>query len=283
MSRYKNLRKASFNATNLNGVAAISLSIGMGSITGSLLFASAVAVGTYIKYKNLKGEVVTDEAKQRNILQRIANDPSLTAKILMAAAGLNCLDATADIFLQDETKLVENITRAVAWGFGVLGDDALRRLDKINFKDLVERPAAKASKLKSAFKAATSNPAIFYNATNIAFLTNMMQETSLTSPEGLFGAAIAGTFALGIGHSLRRTFQATKGVIHPDKINDGPLNILSAAGITGQSLFAASTGHYYVAGAQVIFAGSAIKSLFETRASLRKTGVTQPAELKNDI
>jgi len=71
-------------------------------------------------------------------------------------------------------------------------------------------------------------------------------------------------------HAARKTWQAAHGRIEPEQVNDGGLNALAMAGLGGQSLLAAYTGYGWVAASQAIFAGSNLKTLYETRSALAK-------------
>ena len=113
------LFQAVFNAANLNGIGAVLMSLGLGSVVGSLIFLVAVLLGTWNKYRAL----TLVEMEPRNALERFLRKPSLTAQALMVAAAYNAVEA---YFTYTTTGQLAFLAIGIGWTFGVLGDNALR-------------------------------------------------------------------------------------------------------------------------------------------------------------
>ena len=82
--------KSIFSTANLNGCAAVLMSLDMGSIPASALYIYAILAGTWNKYHALKGGGETSP-EEAGVVARILKDPSITARVLMAAAAYNLL------------------------------------------------------------------------------------------------------------------------------------------------------------------------------------------------
>lgn len=274
----KNIKKSVINAANLNGLGAVSLSLGLGSAAGSLLFAFAMIWGTCNKYRSLTHFAEPDTAgnRQMRLLLRLAGDPSVTATILMIAAFWNLADAACDLATQGRELIPANAARTAAWLCGVLGDNALRKLDRRNFGPPPAPGIQGHSGLRAGWDAAAANPALFYLGSGIAFTAAMLPGHPLASPPGIAGAAIIIVMAAGIAHALRRTMAATAGKIPIAAINDGIVNYSCMAGNMGIAILAVVTGHPAVACAETLFSLSALSALYETRSALGKAGQTMP-------
>jgi hypothetical protein len=166
------------------------------------------------------------------------------------------------------------------WIMGGLGDNALRRLDSVNFRPkAAELGASIKSKLKKTFNALVANPTIFYGLTSTGFvlagLTVRADEAGNHLPmfagaEGMLGAATASLVAFGIAYAVRNSWRAVQGKIPTEQINDGVMNYMSFFAKLGYTGLAFATGAYGLAGAHLIFAASSVKVIYETRSALKK-------------
>ncbi|MCB9991363.1 MAG: hypothetical protein H6867_08270 [Rhodospirillales bacterium] len=270
--KLKNFCKAAFNAINFSALGAIPLSHGIGSEYGTALFGTAIVAGTFNKYKSLNTESQGHTWQNANdswLIQQFKS-PSLTAKILMLAAGYNCGDAVYDMATQGPDKMAENGFRAAAWLCGVIGDYKFTKIENLNFAALTSHTKSTASKLRASFHAATANPVLFYNGAGIGLAGAMLATTPLNTPPAYIGMAITAAYGLSIAYAMRRSWQAATGAIAIKEINNGLINFTAAAAGVGQSIFAASTGKYAVATAMAMFSGVAVKTLYETRSALKK-------------
>lgn len=265
----KNLCKASFNAANLNGLGAIALSIGLGNAVGTSIFAGAVVLGTVNKYMSLQKDEIQALDQDQNIVLKMLNEPTVTAKALMVAAGFNCAESGYDALLSEGNEQLQHVFASLAWGSGVLGDNALRRLDKLNFTDYVDVKKG-VSKVKDSFNAVVSNPVIFYNATAMGFSASMMLNEKAGALENIVGYGTMSAATTAILYSVYRAVDVVRKNGNVADINDGVTNTISALVPLGVGGLGLVSGKEIVAVAQAIFGGSAIKSLYETRAALAK-------------
>lgn len=288
MFRNRLALKAIFSTANLNGTAATLMSVDMGSQLATALYISAVAAGTYNKYHGLtKG----DEGK-KNILLRSVTHPSITAATFMLAAMYNFYDSTHDLFTQPSDQMGYNLLRMGGWAAGFLGDNALRRLDRVNFKQNAEQLGGSLkSSLSRTFNALVSNPTIFYGLASTGFVLaelahrydgNGKNLPIFYAAEGKLGAATSALVGLGIAYAARNTWRAIKGEITHEQINDGVMNYMSSAAKIGYTVLAAATGYYGLAGAHLIFTASNIKVIYETRSALSKRERDAPAPTSMD-
>ena len=271
--------KAVFSTANMNGTAALLMSLAMGSAPSSALYIAAVLTGTFNKYRSLKNSDAEPDRKGR--LSRILMDPSITARVLMLAASYNFLDSSIDAITGPEEDQAANFLRMFGWSCGFLGDNALRKLDAANFQENKMPGTAKPSKLRVTFNALTANPTLFYNGASMAFTLAILSgkaSSGFSSLEGGIGLAAMGLVLTGVGHAIRRAWKAAKGEIGTDGINDGVMNYCSSASKAAQSSIAIMTGNYWLAAAQLIFTGSNIKLIYETREALgKKDAIKDPS------
>lgn len=268
----KNLCKSAFNAANLNGLGAIGLSIGLGSSVGTGLFAGAVIWGTINKYYSLNDNRTSPAS---GVFGRLMYDPTITAKALMVAAGTNCGASLVDAALSDGSDSIQHTLNAMAWGAGVLGDNALRRLDKLNFTDHIDVKKG-VSKVRDSFNAVVSNPVVFYNATAMCFSLSMLSGEGGGLVEKIVGGGTILGAASAISYAAYKAVNVVKNDLPVEDINDGVTNVISSVVPLGVGALGVLSGNYWVAGSQVIFGGSAIKSLYETRTALAKNDQISP-------
>lgn len=261
------LLKAVFSTANLNGAAAVLMSVGMGSAVATALYAGAVLAGTGFKYAALR------RGSGRAVSGISAAAPTVTAGVFMLAAVWNFASAARDVFAGPEQGRAAGILRMAGWVCGFLGDNALRRLDGVNFREGGALGRAGQSRLRETFNALTANPTIFYNGASVAFTFAALrgrEAAGLLSLENACGAAAAVLIAVGVAHAARKSWQAAQGAIAADGINDGVMNYLSSAAKALQAVATATAGNYWLAAAQSIFTASNVKLIYETRAALAK-------------
>lgn len=275
MSKTRASLKAIFNTANFNGVGATLMSLDVGSALGTLMYFSAVTAGTYNKYHGLtKGE-----ARKGPLLNALTH-PAITAATFMGAASYNFYVAANNYMTQSNELALTNLLIMSGWITGFLGDNALRRLDTTNFNRNAKALGSSAkSKLRKAFNAVVSNPTIFYGLTSTFFvqsgLANRKDEAGnpvpmFSGPEGALGIATGGLVGVGIGYAAYRTWQAAHGKIPSDQINDGTMNYMAFFAKLGYGILAFASGEYGLAAAHLMFAGSSLKVIYETRAALSK-------------
>lgn len=276
MFREKLALKALFSTANLNGVAATLMSVDMGTGPATGLYIGAVLAGTYNKYHSL----TSGDGGHKSIVLRAVSHPSITAAAFMLAAGYNFADSAYDLVAQPDSQVGYNLLRMGGWAAGFLGDNALRRLDRVNFRQSAERLGGSLkSSLTKTFNALVSNPTIFYGLASTGFVLAELAHRynpdgsrmpMFSGVEGQLGAATATLVGLGIAYAARNTWRAIKGEIPHEQINDGVMNYMSSAAKIGYTVLAAATGYYGLAGAHAIFTASNIKVIYETRAALGK-------------
>lgn len=276
MSWNKPALKAIFSTANFNGVGATLMSVDVGSALGTAMYISAVAAGTYNKYHGLtQGE----DGKKNAVLNALTH-PAITAATFMGAAGYNFIDATHNYLTQPDELSVANLLIMGGWVTGFLGDNALRRLDSVNFKqNAKELGSSITSKLTRTFNALVSNPTIFYGLTSTCFvmagLTHRVDAAGKPLPvfsgmEGALGASTAALVGLGIAYAGYRTWQAVQGKITNEEINDGKMNYMAFFAKLGYGMLAFANGEFGLAAAHLMFAGSSLKVIYETRSALNK-------------
>jgi hypothetical protein len=278
MSIKKPLLRAIFSTANFNGVGATLMSADVGSALGTVLYLAAVSAGTYNKYHGL-----TDgEGASKNAVLRAITHPSITAATFMGAAAYNFANATHDYMTQPSTHSAANLLIMAGWVCGFLGDNALRRLDSVNFvQNAGELGGSIKSKLTRTFNALAANPTIFYALTSTSFvmsgLTRRVDQAGNPVPvfSGAEGALGIGTSALvgaGLAYAGYRTWQAVHGRITNEQINDGKMNWMAFFAKLGYGALVFSTGEFGLAAAHLMFAGSSLKVIQETRTALKKEG-----------
>lgn len=272
--------KAIFSTATLNGAAALLMSADMGSLPASALYLYAALAGAWNKYQALDDSGVkinTGEGSGADLgaMARFLKNPSMTARILMAAALYNFADCGVNLVTGPEDEQAANALKAFGWACGFLGDNALRRLDAVNFTKGETLGGKPRSRLREAFNALTANPTIFYNGASMAFTMAILSSRGadgFSSLEGGLGMAALCVVLTGIGHAVRRTWQATKGDIETAQINDGVMNYCSSIAKATQGVVSFMSGKYWLAAAQAIFMASSLKVVHETRDALdRKT------------
>lgn len=255
---------AFFNAANLNGLAAVLLSWGLGFWPGTIIFILAVAVGTYNKTRSFS---LNDGA---SFWRRHLSDPSITAKILMLAAGLNAIAAGYQAMTGQADERLYHLLAALAWGFGVAGDDALRRNDRANFTAIerLDRPAG----WHGALFLAVRNPSFYYLAVNIFMsgATLLKSGTEISTLSLALHIIVTILSLAGMGYCVFRACLAHAGVIEQHHINDGVVNVANALTCVGIGLIALMGGHYTIFMAQFLFCLSNIRAIRETRSALNR-------------
>lgn len=264
------LKKSVINATNISGVAAIFLSYSLGAWLGTIAFVVAVLIGTYNKYQSTLGAQATPSPIK---IIRYVQDPSLTAQILMAAAFINFIKIGYTGFISEGDIALYFFILSIAWFFGFLGDDALRRNDKTNFS----APAVQNTQslwLKTLIYV-TRNPVFYYLITNAffayaVFLKPEAGETIATNFDIWVNGAALLTGLAGVLYAFYRAWLCLKGRITQEGINDGMINIIIVLLNFEIAALSLSKGLLWVAVAQILFAIANILCLFETRDALDK-------------
>lgn len=255
---------AFLNSANLNGLAAILLSWGIGAWPGTLIFALAVVIGTYNKARPFTLKENTSP------WLKYWSDPSLTAKILMLAAALNCAISCFEVIMGAANERLYHALAALAWGFGVAGDDALRRNDRANFTAVKaqNRPAGK----RGAIFLAARNPSFYYLACNIfTSSTTLIKSGAEVGSISLTVNIIVVIISLaGMGYCIWRAYLADAGRINQDQINDGTVNYANVLTNTGIGTIALIGGHNTIFLAQFLFCLSNIRAIQETRRALKR-------------
>lgn len=276
MNTKKPLLRAIFSTANFNGVGATLMSVDVGSGLGTAMYLAAVSAGTYNKYHSL----TNGEGAPKNAILRVITHPSITAATFMGAAAYNFANATQAYMAQPGTHSAANLLIMGGWVCGFLGDNALRRLDSVNF---VQNANALGSSIKSklarTFNALAANPTIFYALTSTCFvmsgLTNRIDRAGNPVPvfsgvEGALGIGTSSLVAAGLAYAGYKTWQAVHGKITNEQINDGKMNWMAFFAKLGYGVLAFSTCEYGLAAAHLMFAGSSLKVIHETRTALKK-------------
>lgn len=286
MSKKKHILKSIFNTANFNGCGALLMSVDVGTSWSTYLYATAIIAGTYNKYKGLaKG----DNADKSNIMYYLSH-PAVTAAAFMGAAGYNFYDATNKFFTQGDDMQLTNLFFMAGWGAAFLGDNALRRLDSVNFKKSAQAlGTSMKSKLTKTFNALCSNPTLFYGFAStglvmaeLAHRTDAMGQPLpiFSGPEGMAALATGALVGAGTLYALHRTWQAAQNKIPTEKINDGTMNTMAFLAKIGYTGLAFINGQFGLAAGHFLFSVSSIKTIFETRAALKNKNCTAPALAK---
>ena len=273
-STLKNILGSFFNAANFNGLGATIFSIGMGSLIGASIFMSAIILGSINKFISLQSMDDTkasqsSNAKSSHILKRAIMDPTLTAKVFMLATAYNCADALYDAYLSQDVERTQSLLMALGWWLGCVGDNALRRLDSVNF-------SARTSSIKTSIDfwgiitAIISNPVIFYNSTVMCFAGSMLLAPNISSLEFITGIITISIVTASLVYAGYRGVMVAKLGHDIDSINDGVTNVIGALVTVGFGALGAASGNYWVMVSQFMFGSSCIKALFETRSALKK-------------
>lgn len=276
----KNLLKSVFNVTNLSGAGAIILSLGMGSLTGTAIFGCAMLVGTFNKYAALQNEDAPQPPQSK--FREFLKSPAFTATILMGGAATNCVSEAFNAVANPEKGTLYHSFTSAMWLMGVLGDNALRKLDKTNFSQTATDSLDKKSQLTQTFRAATANPVIFYNGALAFTSLAVLMQTDLSKSDIALNMTVLSMMATATGQSIYKSWNAVQGRIAMDKTNDGISNKLNAVSQILTAIMAAGAGNYHAATAMSIFSIAAIKSIFETNDALEKEGITKKQHNKID-
>lgn len=265
------LGHAVFNTTNLSGLAAISLSWGLGATYGVAAFIFAVLIGTYNKYMGLRAaETENPVPVSQNRFLRELSDPSITAKVLMVAASINCIEAAVKTFTGSDDMFLYHLMTAMAWMFGVLGDDALRRNDKTNFS------AAMAEKMKTGLRghmaAAVRNPSFYYLACNIFISTATVTKNihGVDTAQIIINAFIILLSLFGMGYAINKVWQVSQAGALGATIHDGVINYINVAVNSGVGILCILTQNWPVFFSQILFCIANVKALYETRNALHR-------------
>jgi len=234
--------------------------------------------------------------KIRDFLQR----PQITAELLMAATAVNALSSVYGGLYSDPENMAGHLFAACAWGLGVAGDNALRNLDRANYtdtapkddrahswrdmgaklweqcpgRDFVNKVMGVDSSLRGTLRLINSNPSTYFVPISGFYALSTMADNDLSltfTQQVLNGGSVAASF-VGVAWSISQLVRSAKGYIQSEQVNDGVSN---AAWSATNILFGVSMvlgGNATAAAAQMVFATSAIKSLFETRSANVKDG-----------
>ncbi len=268
-SRLNALKKSAFNTANLSGLAAVFLSYSIGSAAGTLVFLLAVLVGSYNKYQSVRGKY---GAADTNPLLNLIRNPALTAQILMLAAFINFIKAGYNGFMAPDEQISYFICLSLAWLFGFLGDDALRRNDTTNFSDPLLRNN-QALWIKT-FIYVTRNPVFYYLLTNL-FFSSAIFLTPGSNQESSSFLFFINTLAVitalsGVFYGIIRGVKMMKGIIDPSQTNNGVINFITVIMNLEIGIISMIQGLYWVVFAQILFAIANITCLYETRHALDK-------------
>ena len=139
-------------------------------------------------------------------------------------------------------------------------------------------------KMKKTFNALVSNPTLFYGWTSTFLVQAGLAENAMRNNvpmfSGAYGALGLATLALvgaGTLYALSRTGQAVQDKIPVDKINDGKMNGMAFTSKLAYTVLAFGEGQYGLSAGHLLYAVSSLKSLYETRAALRKAEPDAPA------
>ncbi len=274
---------ALFSSANFIALGAAALSAGLESMIGAVLYLLALVFGTWNKYQSLTAE--EDPAKKnRGPVMRFLCDPSLTAQILMLIALYNGIEASWMAFTDDRSELFFHVTRAAMWYLGVLGDNAIRINDSVNFTRFFHAAQDIHSRLKASVLALIANPAFFYSLLGLPFIMNLMESARAFSLESFVGGWAFLLYGSGVSYAVWRSFLATNNKIGIHDVNDGPSNIflacgnLSVAVLAGVNAWLTGGGfnpYCCVCFSQIVFACSGLLLIRETRLALHRRGISE--------
>lgn len=230
-----------------------------------------MVAGTFNKYRGLirLSHGLPDPAPS---LFSWIEHPSLTAIILMIAAAVNCVISAYHLILGGTDPWLFYMMATLAWGIGVLGDNALRMNDQSNFA--VPATHHYAPTLMGLFLYAARNPCFYYLFCNIFMASATLARSSDAGGEAaawMNGIVIAVSGA-GILYGLYKTHRVNAGLDDARTLNDGIINYAGSIGCVAIAALAVMTGNYWVLCAQILFTFSNLKALFETRSALRREG-----------
>jgi protein-S-isoprenylcysteine O-methyltransferase Ste14 len=263
-----NLSKATLNASNINAIAAALFSVSFGSIPGTIIFVFAATIGTLNKYKTLK-----EKKYHKNFLVRELSDPSITAKILMIAAGINTIANGWNLLTYDENLLYYFILTS-AWGFGFLGDDMLRRNDKTNFSQDIKKGKEQNLWLRGLW-ITVRDPLLYYIICNIFFTLAVLIEPSgeMTFVLKSLATSIIFISLLAIFYSFFRAIRIVKGDIDIKKAHNGTIAFCGVGINFILTIMALLQGLPWIFAAQILFCLSNIMIFFETRHALKRENI----------
>lgn len=269
LSKITALKKSVFNAANLSGLAAIFLSYSVGSLLGTAIFFIAVIIGSMNKYRATMGLKNNNSAHK---FFQILNDPSLTAQILMVAAFINFTKTSYDAVYAPPIDTAYFGFLALAWFFGFLGDDALRRNDKTNFTLKVQSNPHPL--WRKTFIYITRNPVFYFTITNMFFASAILLIPDKNGAEsfllGTINITVIITALIAVFYAAYKGFQMISGKITAEKTNDGVINMITVIINFEVATMSGLQGLYWVVLAQLLFAVSNIICLYETRHALSK-------------
>ncbi len=263
--------KAIFSTANLNGVGALLMSTNEGTTFSNVCYLIGIPSGTYNKYHNL----TSGPESRKNPVVNVLTHPAATAAAFVTAAGYNLYHAVSTACANPSRV---NLLVAAGWACAIAGDNALRRLDSVNFRE-ESNPLGGSikSKLKKAFNAVVSNPTLFYGWTSTFLVQSGLADNAAKNNvpmfSGLNGALGAATLALvgaGTIYALSRTAQAVQDKIPVEKINDGKMNAMACASKIAYTVVAFGEGKYGMSAGHLLFALSSLKTIYETRSALNK-------------
>jgi len=261
----KKLARAVFSASNINAIAASLFSISLGALAGTIVFILAAIIGTLNKYQSLRGS----KNRSTNIFLKRFADPSITAQILMLAAGINAV-LTAWLLITSNEYFIYHLVLTCAWGFGCLGDDMLRRNDNTNFSDNFKIKKDRPLWIQALW-VTIRDPLFYYITCNIFFTLAV-----LVSPEGamttlLIAMSVCVIFMslFAVSYSFFKAFDIIKGKIETSQSHDYVCALCSAIINLTLMAMAALQGLEWVVAAQILFFLSNILIFFETQRALQ--------------
>jgi len=176
------------------------------------------------------------------------------------------------IFTQSEYALYY-LLLTLAWTFGVLGDDALRRNDKTNFaNDFVQK---ERSLWLRVFIYTTRNPIFYYLVLNVFFSSAIFiapegQQTDALLTLNMFCIFVS---ISGVIYSLRQGKRMLKNEIKSEQTNDGISNIAMTFVNMTIAIMAILQDMPWLLASQILFCIANIVIYFETKNALEKENI----------